>query len=154
MYPREIGTVYILGLRAQVSIVQVVGDTPNGFRRIGIVTGGTFEGPKLRGKVLTGGSDWQFLHPDGTAMLDVRMVLETDDGVPIALTYRGVRHGPKEVLEKVNKFEHVDPSLYYFRTAAQFETAHDKYKWLDYVIAVGTGDRPPDGPIYHLHQVL
>ena len=151
---REIRTEYLLGLKAQVSIVQVIGETPAGYRRIGVVTGGTFEGPKLSGKVLTGGSDWQFLHADGSALLDVRMVLETDDGATIGLTYRGVRHGPPEVLAKVNAFEHVDPSQYYFRTAAQFETAHEKYRWLNYIIAIGTGDRPPEGPIYHLHQVL
>lgn len=149
-----IKTVRLFSLRAEVTQVQVIGQTPGGFRRVGIVTGGSFEGERLRGKVLNGGSDWQFLHTDGSALLDVRLVLETDDGAQIGMTYRGIRHGPPELLAKVNAFQHVDPSLIYFRIAATFETAHERYAWLNYVLAIGTGDRPPEGPIYHIHEVL
>lgn len=150
----DIKTTPLFSLKAEVTQVQVIGATPNGFRRIGVVTGGTFDGPRLRGKVLPGGADWQVLHADGSALLDVRIALETDDGAVIGMTYRGVRHGPPELLAKVNAFEHVDPSLIYFRIAASFEASHPKYAWLNYVVAVGTGDRPPEGPIYYVHQVL
>jgi hypothetical protein len=48
----------------------------------------------------------------------------------------------------------VDPSTYYFRTTARFETAHPQYLFLNSVIAVATGDRRPDGPLYTIHEVL
>jgi hypothetical protein len=57
-------------------------------------------------------------------------------------------------MERVNKGEPVDASAYYFRTAVFFETAAEKYDWLNRVIAVGTGHRPPEGPVYDIFEVL
>jgi hypothetical protein len=125
-----------------------------GNRRIGLVAGGTFAGPKLRGKVLPGGADWIVVRADGVTTLDVRLVLETDDGAAIGMTYRGLRHGPSEVMDKVNRGDPVDPSTYYFRTAVAFETAAAKYAWLNSAIFVGTGDRKPSGPVYDVFEVL
>ena len=100
--------------------MQPIGATPNGNRRVGLVAGGKFEGPKLKGTVLPGGADWIIGRPDGSTTLDVRIVLETDDGAAIGMTYRGMRHGPAAVMERVNKGEFVDPAEYYFRTAVAF----------------------------------
>ena len=150
----EIRTVHLLTLRLAVSGMQPIGATPNGNRRVGLVAGGTFEGPKLRGAVLTGGADWIIVRPDGSTTLDVRIVLQTDDGAAIGMTYRGMRHGPAAVMERVNRGEMVDPSEYYFRTAVAFETAAPKYDWLNRIIAIGTGSRPPEGPVYEIFEVL
>jgi hypothetical protein len=150
----EIRTSHLLTLKLQVSGMQPVGDTPGGNRRVGLVAGGTFEGPKLRGTVLPGGSDWIIARPDGATTLDVRIVLQTDDGAAIGLQYRGLRHGPAEVMEKVNSGQYVDPSQYYFRTIITFETAAPKYAWLNKVFGVGTGSRPPEGPVYEIFEVL
>lgn len=150
----EIRTAPLMTMRLTVNGMQMVGATPNGGRRIGLVGGGTFEGPKLKGTILPGGADWIMARPDGSTTLDVRIVLETDDGATIGMTYRGMRHGPAEVMDKVNKGEFVDPALYYFRTAVFFETAAPKYDWLNRVIAIGTGSRPPEGPVYDVFEVL
>jgi hypothetical protein len=150
----EIRTSHLLTLKLVVNGMQPIGDTPSGNRRVGLVTGGTFEGPKLRGIVLPGGADWIIGRPDGVTTLDVRIVLQTDDGAAIGLTYRGVRHGPPEVMEKVNSGQFVDPSAYYFRTAMNFETAAPEYAWLNKIICIGTGSRPPEGPIYEIFEVL
>jgi hypothetical protein len=150
----EIRTTPLMTLRLAVNGMQPIGATPNGNRRVGLVAGGTFEGPKLKGTVLPGGADWIIGRPDGATTLDVRIVLETDDGATIGMTYRGMRHGPTEVMAKVNGGEFVDPSLYYFRTAVAFETAAPKYDWLNRIIAVGTGSRPPEGPVYEIFEVL
>jgi hypothetical protein len=150
----EIRTAHLMTLRLSVIGMQQIGDTPNGTRRVGLVGGGTFDGPKLKGTVLPGGADWIIARPDGAMTLDVRIVLQTDDGATIGMTYRGMRHGPAEVMDKVNKGEFVDPSLYYFRTAVFFETAAPKYDWLNRVIAIGTGSRPPEGPVYDVFEVL
>jgi hypothetical protein len=150
----EIRTTHLFTLALEVSGMQVIGAGPVGNRRIGLVAGGTFEGPKLRGKVLPSGTDWIVVRPDGVTTLDVRLVLETEDGAAIGMTYRGLRHGPAEVIEKVNRGEQVDPSSYYFRTAVAFETAAAKYAWLNSAIFVGTGDRKPSGPVYDVFEVL
>jgi hypothetical protein len=150
----ELRTAHLMTLKLTVSGSQPIGATPNGNRRVGLVAGGRFEGPKLKGTVLPGGADWIIGRPDGSTTLDVRIVLETDDGAAIGMTYRGMRHGPAAVMERVNKGEFVDPSEYYFRTAVAFETAAPKYDWLNRVIAVGTGSRPPEGPVYEIFEVL
>ena len=150
----EIRTAHLLTLKLAVSGMQPVGETPAGNRRIGLVAGGTFEGPKLRGIVLPGGADWIIGRPDGVTTLDVRIVLETDDKATIGLTYRGLRHGPADVMAKVNGGEFVDPALYYFRTVVTFETAAPQYAWLNKVFGIGTGSRPPEGPVYDIFEVL
>ena len=150
----EIRTTKLMTLKLTVNGMQAIGATPNGNRRVGLVAGGTFEGPKLRGTVLPGGADWIIARPDASTTLDVRIVLETDDGALIGMTYRGMRHGPADVMAKVNSGEFVDPSLYYFRTAISFETAAPRYDWLNRVIAIGTGSRPPEGPVYDIFEVL
>jgi hypothetical protein len=150
----ELRTTHLMTLTLSVAGMQPIGATPNGNRRVGLVAGGKFEGPKLRGTVLPGGADWIIARPDGATTLDVRIVLETDDGASIGMTYRGMRHGPPAVMEKMNAGQFVDPSEYYFRTAIAFETAAPKYDWLNRIIAVGTGSRPPEGPIYEIFEVL
>jgi hypothetical protein len=150
----EIRTSHLLTLRLAVNGLQPIGETPSGNRRVGLVAGGTFEGPKLRGIVLPGGADWIIGRPDGVTTLDVRIVLQTDDGAAIGLTYRGLRHGPAEVMEKVNSGQFVDPSQYYFRTVMNFETASPKYAFLNKMFAIGTGSRPPEGPVYDVFEVL
>ena len=149
----EIRTTHLMTLKLSVTGTQPIGETPAGVRRIGLVAGGTFEGAKLRGTVLPGGADWIIQRPDGATTLDVRLVLETDDKATIGLTYRGLRHGPADVMAKVNGGEWVDPSLYYFRTVINFETAAPRYAWLNKVFGVGTGSRPPEGPVYDIFEV-
>src|ERR1700709_2578864 len=122
----EIRTQHLLTVKLAVSGMQAIGETPSGNRRIGLVASGTFEGPKLRGIVLPGGADWIIGRPDGVTTLDVRIVLQTDDGAAIGLQYRGLRHGPQAVMDKVNAGEFVEPSEYYFRTIVTFETASPK----------------------------
>ena len=150
----EIRTTPLMTLKLTVNGMQAIGATPNGNRRVGLVAGGSFEGPRLRGTVLPGGADWIIARPDASTTLDVRIVLETDDGASIGMTYRGMRHGPPDVMARVNAGEFVDPALYYFRTAVAFETAAPRYDWLNRVIAIGTGSRPPEGPIYDIFEVL
>jgi hypothetical protein len=150
----EIRTAHLFTLTLSVGAPQPIGAGPAGNRRVVTVTGGRFEGERLRGAVLEGGSDWIIARPDGTVALDVRMVLQTDDGALIGLTYRGLRHGPAEVMDRVNRGEPVDPSTYYFRTAMMFETAAPKYEWLNRIIALGTGHRTAEGPVYEVFEVL
>jgi hypothetical protein len=132
----------------------IIGKTPGVERRVGEITGGRFEGERLRGKILPGGSDWQAVRTDGTWALDVRFVMETDDGQLIGMTYRGLRHGPKDVIDAITRGEQVNPASYYFRVAPFFETASPKYDWLNRIVSIGLGHRLPTGPIYQIFEVL
>ena len=150
----EIRTKPLFTLRLRVSDLQPVGDAPGGKRVVGVVAGGTFAGDRLKGEVLTGGSDWIIVRADGAFTLDVRLVLKTDDGALIGMTYKGLRHGSPEVLAKVAKGEPVPPEELYFRTACFFETAAPKYDWINRIIALGVGHRPPEGPVYDMFELL
>ena len=140
-------------LREQVPPLLVVGQTPNAYRRIGVITGGVFEGERLSGEVVTG-NDWQDVRNDSCIKLDVRLVLKTTDGALIVMTYQCLRAGTPEVMERLDKGEDVDPTSYYFRMNPVFETNSKKYDWMNRIIAVGVGHRPPDGPIYSIFEVL
>jgi hypothetical protein len=72
-------------LREQVPPLLVVGQTPNAFRRVGVVQGGSFEGERLSGEVVSG-NDWQSVRADSCIKLDVRLVLRTNDGALIVMT--------------------------------------------------------------------
>jgi hypothetical protein len=140
-------------LREQVPPLLVVGQTPNAFRRIGVIQGGSFEGERLSGEVVTG-NDWQAVRTDSCIKLDVRLVLRTTDGALIVMTDQCLRAGPPSVIEKLDKGEAVDAGSYYFRMNPVFETSAPKYDWMNRMIAIGTGHRLPDGPIYSIFEVL
>jgi hypothetical protein len=141
-------------MHLKVRPLVVVGATPGVNRRIGLVSGGSFEGDRLSGEVIDGGSDWQAVRADGSTTLDVRLVMKTNDNATIAMTYRGVRHGPTDVIKRMERGEAVDPASYYFRISPMFETAAATYDWLNRILALGIGHRQPDGPVYSVFEVL
>jgi hypothetical protein len=141
-------------MRLDVRKVQIVGATPGAYRRIGVVPGGSFEGERLSGEVLDGGSDWQTVRTDGATTLNVRLLLKTNDDALIGMTYHGIRHGTPDVVTRIEKGEVVDPASYYFRINSLFETAAANYDWINRVVAVGIGHRRADGPIYSIFEVL
>jgi hypothetical protein len=123
----------------------VVGETPQGLRRMVAIRTGTVVGPDIRAKVLPGGADWQFLRPDGVSVLEARYLIETDDGVRIQVTNFGLRHGPEAVMKRLAAGEAVDPSEYYFRAAPQFSAPAGRYDWLNRNLFLCTGTRAPLG---------
>jgi hypothetical protein len=141
-------------MRLDVRPILDVGAAPAGRRRIGVVFGGVFEGERLSGQVLDGGNDWQQVRPDGAVTLDVRLILRTDDDALITMVYHGIRHGPAEIMARIDKGEILDPATHYFRTAPRFETAAPNYDWLNRIIAVGSGHRSAAGVTYSLFEVL
>lgn len=151
---RSVRTAPLFVMRLVVPKVISIGATPGAFRRLGVVSGGTFEGDRLSGEVLDGGNDWLDLRDDRSTTLDVRLALKTNDGALIAMTYRGVRHGPTDVLARIDKGEAVDPRSYYFRVSPMFETASETYGWLNRIVAIGVGHRLSQGPIYSVFEVL
>lgn len=130
-----------------------IGAAPLGTRTIVSVTGGSFEGSRLRGRIV-GGEDWLLLRPDGVLELELRLALETDDGALIAFSSFGYRHGPAEVIAAIARGERVDPASYYFRTTPRFETSAPRYAELNRMLAVASGDRRPEGPVYTIEEIL
>lgn len=151
---RDVRAIPLFVMRLTAARPTVIGQTPAAFRRVIIVTGGKFTGERLSGEVLDGGSDWQTVRPDGVITLDVNLVLKTTDGALITMTYGGMRHGPPDVLERMDRGEDVDASSYYFRTNPVFETASEQYAWINRILAIGIGHRRPDGPIYSVFEVM
>jgi hypothetical protein len=128
----------------------------NGRRVLDWVRAGTFRGPRLRGTVLTGG-DWGWQRPDRTQVIDARLVLSTDDGALIYMSYLGRAVIPADVrplLADRARWHEVDPSRYYFRTAPMFETGSPDYAWLNDVVAVGHGFLAENGVGYRVSQLL
>jgi hypothetical protein len=119
-----------------------------GKRRIIPITGGKFEGPNFKGRILNNGADWQVVTKEGTAIIDTRYLLETDDAALIYLQTRGYRHGPAEVLARIAKGEIVDADLYYFKVTMQFETSHPKYQYLNKYICIASAMRLGNAVVY------
>jgi Protein of unknown function (DUF3237) len=131
-----------------------LGQTDHGHRRIVPLTGGTFTGPQLRGKLLPGASaDWQTVLDDGTALGDIRYTLQTDAGDVLYVQSRGVRHGSAEVLARLGRGEDVAASEYTFRTSTQIETAAAELDWLNKGVFVSVGGRRAGGVIYETYLV-
>ena len=125
-------------LRLDTSAAEKIGSTPRGALSIFPVTGGSFEGERLRGKVLAGGGDWVTATGDGAFELDLRVTLETDDGALVHMTFTGVR----------------DDANRYFRTLPRFETAAPQYAFLNRLLAVGIGQIRPEGPVHAIEEIL
>jgi hypothetical protein len=139
--------------RIEIQSPVQVGQSPYGQRRIINITGGSFHGPRMTGTVLAGGADWQFVRHDGVTELEARYTLKTDDGAFISVVNWGLRHGPREVMERLLAGEKVDPAEYYFRTTPKFETGAEKYHWLNRTIAVATGERKANEVIITVYEV-
>jgi len=125
-------------LRLTTAPIEEVGATPHGTLSIFPVTGGSFEGERLRGKVLAGGGDWVTKTADAPFDLDLRVTLETDDGALIYMTFTGLR----------------DDAHHYFRTLPRFETAAPQYAFLNRLLAVGIGKISPEGPVHAIEEIL
>ena len=134
--------------------IQKLGNTPYGERRIINIQGGTVEGPRLSGRVLPGGADWQIVRGDGVVHLTARYTVATDTDGLILINAEGYRHGPPEVMARLARDETVEPALYYFRTFMRFETADPASSWLNRILAIGYGARQKGAVRIEVFEVL
>ncbi len=107
----EIKTDFLFTITFDVQVFDL-GDTPCGNRRIVRAGAGTFGGPKLKGAVLPGGGGWSLVRRDNTVEVDMRVTLETEDTQHIYMRWSGFRHGPREVIDRLDRGEAVDPASY------------------------------------------
>jgi hypothetical protein len=124
---------FVMELLVEIGPALGVGSTPRGLRRVIPTTGGSFEGPDLRGIVVPGGADWNLRRPDGVAEIWARYTLQTDDGILISVTNAGLARGTPGAPDR------------YARTVPTFEVGHGRYAWLERSVFVGTLERHPGG---------
>jgi hypothetical protein len=139
--------------RIEIDAPLAVGKAPYGERRIINIMGGEFSGPRLSGRILPGGADWQIIRSDGIAEVEARYTLETDDGALIYIINWGYRHGPPDVISRLNAGARVSPDAYYFRTIPKFETGSAEYAWLNGMVSVAVGERRSDEVIITVYEV-
>lgn len=116
------------------------GKSPFGTRIAYPVKGGTFEGPKMKGKIRPVGEDWLLKVDETTNRLDVRLVLETEDGQLIACNYTGIVHNNPD-------------GTSYWRITPLFQTSSKQYDWLNYVVAVGKGSFQDGSVTYEVFAI-
>jgi hypothetical protein len=151
----ELKLEYAFTVRATLAAPVVIGNGPEGLRRFIPITGGTFEGPLLSGKVVPGSGDWQVVRADGALNVEARYTLETPDGVLIAVHNRGIRHAPADIMAKLARGEPVPPGSYYFRTTALFEApVGSPHEWVNRSVFVSTAEREPNAAIVHFYRLL
>ena len=144
----------IFSIRCELANILDLGAAPFGHRRVVNILGGPVTGPRLNGRVLPGGADWQIVAADGCIDVHARYTIESDAGVLVQVDSKGMRHGPADVLARLAKGEDVDPSLYYFRTVMRFETAHPSTDWLNRILALARGARERNAVRLDVHEVL
>ena len=132
----------------------VVGETPAGLKRVVPILGGEFAGPRIRGTIVAGGADWQYVRADEVTVVEARYLLRTDDDVLIEVHNRGIRHGPPEVMRRLADGENVDPGEYYFRATPVLTAPSGKYEWLNRSLFVCSGARYATAIKLWVYQIL
>ena len=115
--PQGPGLEYVVRLHVTLGEAFSVGDTGKGTRTVIPITGGTFEGPNIKGEVLPGGADYQ-MQLDGRTEIEAIYCIRTDDGVSIHVRNCGIIKMGADGM--------------YFRCAPKFEAPKDsKYAWMN-----------------------
>ena len=146
---------HICDLAVSISVPVEIGLTPAGVRRIIPITGGRVSGPRLQGKILDCGADFQLILGEGTqAHLDARYVIEATDGALIFVQNRALRFTSLENSQRIIRAEPVDPSEVYFRCQPRLESASPAWRWLHESQFIGTGHRATDGVFLSFYRVM
>jgi hypothetical protein len=149
----QINTRFLFTIALDIQ-ASTLGDTPYGHRRFFHFDGGGFDGPDLKGKVLPGGGGRSLIRRDNVMEVDVRLILETEDKQQIYMAWKGLRHAPKEVMDRLLRREIVDQGEYYFRTTPYFETSSEKYGWMNRICSIASGTVTPNARTFEVFQVL
>ena len=134
------GLEFLFTLAADVGEIVTLGAAPLGERRVVQITGGSFEGPQMRGEVIRG-ADWQIVRSDGAIELDARYAIKEARGGIVQVVSQGLRHGPPEVMARLGRGESVPADQYFFRTVMRFETGASELAFLNKTIAVASAER-------------
>jgi hypothetical protein len=143
----------VFSLRGELAPPLEYGEIDGLRKRFIPVTGGTVSGPRLQGRVLPGGGDWQSVGADGLSHVHARYSIQASDGTTIGVTNSGVRTAAAAVMAKLVAGIEVGPDEYYFRTSPVFEVADGPHGWLRRHLFVARGIRKPDHVIVDFYLV-
>ena len=119
---------FLFEVSLEIAPPHAIGENPHGNRQIVHVTGGSFEGPRLKGKILPGGGDWALVRPDGVAELDVRETWQTEDGALLYVTKRGyLTSNVPGLATRWAAGEQIPHEEYYFVVTQYVETSAAQY---------------------------
>jgi len=152
--PDGLGLSHVCDLHFDLAPPVRIADAPHGSRTILRVAGGRVEGPRLNGKILSGGGDWAVMRADGIFEVDIRAMLETDDGATIYTHYGGLVRMAPENWKRFLSGDKPSPEDYYFRVTPRFETGDERYVWLNRAMFIGAGFDLPPTPKYRIFEVL
>jgi hypothetical protein len=131
----EIGTEYLMTLHTPGAGPPLQVDSSLMIFRVG--GEGWAKGPKINGAIIHPTADWLRVMPAGSLRIDVRMTVRTDDGALIYVSYNGIVSVARENFERMAKGAVLTSADMYFIIAPTFETAHEKYAWLNHIQAIG-----------------
>lgn len=124
------GLRYAFTIEAEIETPRSAGSSPMGERLHIPITGGRVHGPRLKGRILPGGSDWPVIGADGNSRIEARYSIEADDGTLIYVTNKGLRVSTPDVLQRLRAGEEVPSDEYYMRAAPQFDAPTGPHRWL------------------------
>lgn len=131
---KDFKTEHLWDAKVKIANMIMVGESKRGTRRVIPITGGTFEGPKIKGEVLPGGDDWQLVRPDGDTELYARYLLKTNDGIVIQVINRALINSPSG-------------GEMYIKSVIDLEAPNDSpYDYLNHAIFLGTLTIPKLNP--------
>jgi hypothetical protein len=149
----ELPVEHLCDFSVDLEPAQLIG-TPVGTRMTFIVKRGLVEGPKIKGEVLPGGGDWLMVGTDQIGRIDVRATVRTDDDAMIHYESRGVIKIPADGVQRLANGERLPFEETYVRTTPKFETADERYAWLNDIVVVGYNQLGPDHIDYRMYRVL
>jgi hypothetical protein len=144
---------HVCDLAVEVAPAVEVGPTAQGLRRLIPITGGRVSGPRLQGRVLAAGADFQLIVGGTVAQLDARYVIELQDGSRVYVHNTALRVASAEVTQRLLKGEAVAPGAVYFRCQPRFEPTTSALAWLAESQFIGTGVRLPDAVHMRFYRV-
>ena len=145
---------YLCSLQVAVGPMTSLGQGPYGERRVVDILGGRVTGPGIEGVVAPGGADWQVVRADGVVDIEAHYSLLLDDGARVEIVSSGMRFGPVEVLQRMQRGDAVDPSEYFFRTTIRFQTGAARLASLNRTLAIAVGARRSASVELTVYRVL
>ena len=136
----ELQSEFLLDLTIDAASPHEVGP-PGAGRLVVPIAGGSFEGPRLKGTIVPPAGDWILERTDGSRVLDVRALLQTEDAQTIFVSWRGVA------------YTQADGRLF-ARILPMFETQSATYSWLNDVVGVGLYLPAPGKIRYRVFRIL
>ena len=130
---------HVTDLHVTLGPIMDIGPDRGGRRRIIPIIGGHASGPRLTGRIIDFGADWQIMGDDGVAEIDTRYMLETPEGALVEIRNPGIRAAEADVAARLAAGQPVDPSEYYFRCTPRLFCSHEAHAWMSRRLFIGVG---------------